>query len=556
MDDKSIETRKIRVEELLGHVHDGKFAIPKLQREFVWDGKKAAKLLDSIVSGIPIGVPMIWNTPRSQRLHLREKYHVLPPFNKRNGRVWFIIDGQQRVSVLHHVQQGDLLENGRLKPVDFGRVVLATGKAEAGKRVSYRNPVDGEYVSFRQVLDPHWFKRLRSLGKQKLKRIRYYRQRLLNYPIYFMFIHGTLDEVTECFLRVNTLGMKVTTADAIISGAQELDLRDFTHEVRARIAEPSFKSIPEMPILFALVATQGGTEARGRALQTRVRRLESEASQSPKRRAKLERDWTRLASCFGKAVDYLQREFRVISRDFLGYDYMISMLALFYFWNGHGPSEYQKREIQKWFWATCVGQRYSGGEFLRCLPADTKFFKKVAEHPRTRFRFRPLKDRTDLVRTQYGGRTGIGSGVYCLLLKRGPVSINDDGLNAIPLWRYATRANRKDRHHIFPRALMSRLEESPSRYNSIVNICLLTAEENQQIGNRQPRSYLGDAKANTRFFGKKMSRHLIPCEDVSAVWVRNPSRAFRRFLTERADLLCKEFENEAGIRLFRRDRRA
>jgi uncharacterized protein with ParB-like and HNH nuclease domain len=122
--DTAIRIRKIRVRELLGHVNDGKFAIPKLQREFVWDGKKAAKLLDSIVSGMPVGVPMIWDTPRNQKLHLREKYHVLPGFNKRHGRVWFIIDGQQRVSVLFHAQEGDELENGRLRPIDFKKVVL------------------------------------------------------------------------------------------------------------------------------------------------------------------------------------------------------------------------------------------------------------------------------------------------------------------------------------------------------------------------------------------------------------------------------------------------
>src|ERR1035438_10356947 len=123
MKDTTIHIYKIKVARLLNHVNRGQFAIPKLQREFVWDGKKAAKLLDSIIRGMPIGVPMVWETPASRRLHLREKYHVLPSFNKRNRRVWFIIDGQQRVSVLHHTQIGDALRNGRLKPVDFQKVV-------------------------------------------------------------------------------------------------------------------------------------------------------------------------------------------------------------------------------------------------------------------------------------------------------------------------------------------------------------------------------------------------------------------------------------------------
>jgi hypothetical protein len=149
-----------------------------------------------------------------------------------------------------------------------------------------------------------------------------------------------------------------------------------------------------MPILFALAATQGGkegTEARGRALQRQIHKLETDANQNERRRRKLAADWTKLASCFGKAVNYISDQFSVLSRDYLGYDYIISMLALFYFWNGRGPSERQKREIRKWFWATCVGQRYSGGEFLRCIKVDTRFFKDLARNTGVKFNYRPFE---------------------------------------------------------------------------------------------------------------------------------------------------------------------
>ena len=229
-------------------------------------------------------------------------------------------------------------------------------------------------------------------------------------------------------------------------------------------------------------------------------------------------------------------------------------MALFYYWNGLGPRRHQKRGIRKWFWATSVGQRYSGAEFLRCVPADVKFFKKLAESPRTQFRYRPVKDRREVVRTLYEGRTGIGCAVYCMLLLRGPVSFKENGLNEIPFLRYAARANRKDRHHIFPRQVMSDAEESPSRYNSIVNICLLTAEENQQIGKGQPRRYLSEIKSTTTYFIRKMERHLIPCNEQSGIWSNNVSQGFRRFLKERSERICKALEDEAEIRLFRRDK--
>src|SRR5438046_1002105 len=119
----SVEQKKLS--DLLRHVDERRFAIPRLQREFVWDGPKAAKLLDSIVRGMPIGTITIWQAPRAQRLHLRQKYHVLPQFNPEHPVVWFLMDGQQRVSVLHHVREGKVVSNAGGREIDFSRVVLA-----------------------------------------------------------------------------------------------------------------------------------------------------------------------------------------------------------------------------------------------------------------------------------------------------------------------------------------------------------------------------------------------------------------------------------------------
>src|ERR1700676_5415977 len=151
MGPRQIDIQTKAVSQLLKHVDAGRFAIPHLQREFVWDGPKAAKLLDSILRAMPIGVILIWDTPRSQRLHLRQKYHVLPPFSQKNRRVWFLIDGQQRVSVLHHVRQGDQLENARQRDIDFSRVVLSLNREEDGQTIRYRRPLDGQYISLSTV---------------------------------------------------------------------------------------------------------------------------------------------------------------------------------------------------------------------------------------------------------------------------------------------------------------------------------------------------------------------------------------------------------------------
>lgn len=549
-----IQILKRSVSKLLRDVDAGQFAIPHLQREFVWDGPKAAKLVDSVLRAMPVGTILIWNTPRSQRLHLRQKYHVLPPFNHANRRVWFLIDGQQRVSVLHHVRLGDQLANSRQRYIDFSRVVLSLKDQEDGQTVRYRRPLDGQYVSLSAVLHPQWKQKLNGLGKRKLERVRISRKRLLEYTVYMMFVQGTLSDIRESFLRINTQGMKVTTADAIFTQAEALNLRDIVHELRQHL-ESEFNDIPDEPLLFVLSAVRGGSEARGRAIENVIRRLNKEASTDPKLRKSLAKDWNRLGPCVGKAADYLRDRFCVVSRDFLASDYMLSMLAYFFFHNRQGPNRQQAEEIRKWFWATSVGSRYSGRDFNRCVPADLKFFEELAKNPLRRFRYDPQVELVDVRKSQYAARTAITSAVYCMLLRRGPVYLLDKGLNEIPIQRYSTPANRQDRHHVFPRQPLANLDIPAKLYNSIANVCLLVAEENQRIGSKRPRIYLGELDRPRSAFQRKMRRHLIPADDTSGVWDDNMKRGFLDFLQTRTKLICDALEEQAGIRLFKTERR-
>ena len=552
MKQESISVRSRSVSKLLRDLDAGRFAIPRLQREFVWNGPKAAKLLDSILRGMPVGVILIWETPKSQLLHLRQRYHVLPSFDRSNSKVWFLIDGQQRVSVLHHVRQGDRLLNSKRQEIDFSKIVLALKPQDDGQQIRYRRPVSGEHVSLATLLHPQWRQKLNALSKQRITRARRCRELVLGYRLFQMFVAGDLNGIRETFLRINTQGMKVTTADAVFTQAENLDLRDVVHVLREQLDE-KFADIEDEPLLFLLSAVRGGNEARGEAIKRTIAHLNRDAARNEKLRKELAHDWSRLGPSIGKAVNYLRDHFAVVSHDFLASDYIVSMLTYFYFLNGSGPDRTQAEQIRRWFWATSVGSRYSGRDFNRCVPQDLKFFRALAEKPSTRFRYTPQVDAIDVRRAQYGARTAITSAVYCMLLSRGPVYLFDKGLNEIPLHVYAGRANRKDRHHIFPRQPLINADVPVAQYNSIANICLLVAEENQRVGSKRPRVYLSELDRPGNRFVRKMTRHLIPVDEASGVWDKNLRRGFRRLLSQRTQLLCGELEKAAGIRLFRRE---
>jgi len=90
-------------------------------------------------------------------------------------------------------------------------------------------------------------------------------------------------------------------------------------------------------------------------------------------------------------------------------------------------------------------------------------------------------------------------------------------------------------------------------YNSLCNICLVVAEENQSIGAKSPWRYLAPFR-HKQYFARAMRRHLLPYKTDSALWLAGVSKAFREFRKQRLRLICQEFDKQAGMQLFRKER--
>ena len=260
--------------------------------------------------------------------------------------------------------------------------------------------------------------------------------------------------------------------------------------------------------------------------------------------------WAEFRRAFLKGLSYLHTNFHVLESNFLPSVNMLATLAVFFFHHRAQPSKRQGEEIRKWFWATGVGQRYSGRGYRQNIIADVGFFKKLARRESTRFRFTDLADRVDVLRTEYTQPAAIAKAFLCLLASRKPCYINNG--EPIPLCEEIAQTNRGDRHHIFPKALFAVNRFRHREYNSLCNICFVVAEENQSFGSKSPRVYLAEFKGK-KFFGRAMKSHIIPCDQDSGLWRRGVSSAFRQFRKRRLQMICKAFEDEAGIRLFRRE---
>src|SRR5574341_1916010 len=141
-----IYTEALHLKKLRTLIERGMFAVPELQREFVWTTRKACDLLDSIYRNYPIGSILIWKTNRRNEGQLRKQLHILPNFNPANRHIFFLVDGQQRLSVLWHFLRGEAASvvNAEGKQVNFGSVYFNPYSADGDRLFLYRKRVASE----------------------------------------------------------------------------------------------------------------------------------------------------------------------------------------------------------------------------------------------------------------------------------------------------------------------------------------------------------------------------------------------------------------------------
>jgi hypothetical protein len=547
---KEIAAASFTVRNLWREFGCKRFAIPEIQREFVWDAKKACALLDSIYKKLPIGAVLVWDTDGHNQTLLRHTLHILPPFNPSNRRIWFLIDGQQRLSVLHQVREGQSVTNSNGKLVDFRRINFVFDGHAPLKFVSVRRIDPKLHFPVTDMLADDWEDRFGLLPQYKRRLVRECRRRIVSYEIPFIWVKtNKLEEVREAFIRINSRGTPISAADRAFTRASRFNLRHLANTLRSGLKD-GFDQIPRETLLQCFAIAKGERDVGERAVLTAIDKLEKKLRSHKGTLNEFRRDWKWVSHAIGKAVGYLVTTLGVPTYSYMPSDNMVATLALFFYHNHPaGPTPRQAREICKWFWATGVGQRYAGRGFRRNILKDAEFFRKLANRSGEKFTFDDLVVRSEVKNSDYSRRSGLTNAFFCLLSLQQPRYLENG--DRIPV-EHSTRADRKDKHHFSPKELLKRNGFNERQYNSVCNICFVVALENQSIGSKKPVVYL-ERFRHRKSFSKVLRSHLIPHFKGGGIWDHNVRRGFKRFQDDRLGLICTAFEREAGMRLFRKD---
>lgn len=535
--------------ELHKLLHEGRFAVPKLQRVFVWNGRKAANLLDTVYRRMPIGALTIWDTESANRNLLRVESTVLPPYNNANKRVWFVLDGQQRLSVLYRILEGGTVTTGSKGEVDFSRLVFRVTEGDTPSRFQYRKPVPKEWISLPDILDANWQSKHLGLSKRQLNRVEDCRTRLLTYPVPIVVMSmESIEDARELFLRINSSGTPLSSADRAFARASKFDLREMARTSWEKL-KPEFRGLDNEVLLQTRALLDDvldvGVDAMNKVVDQWDTRIKSDAGEIKR----FNREWDAQRTAMNLAIDLLSKQFHVLDEGLLPSRNMVTTLTVFFYENKRRPSQNQMREIKKWFWGTALGQRYSGRGFRQNILDDVSFFRKLATGTEVKFKLSELIDPADVKRAVYGKRSSISDAFFCLLIGQVPQRFSDG--TSLHLDDPASAANRKHKHHIFPRKLLRNHGVGTGTLNTILNLCFISADENSQFGARSPLNYLRPHLHSTHF-SRVINRHLIPQGDDSGLWQAN-KKGYDLFIRNRKKLVCKAFEIAAGTKLFRKE---
>ena len=104
------------VEELVGMIERGELRLPEMQRRYVWRSTRVRDLLDSLYRGYPSGIILLWETDENVPLQKLAIAQQATPFQTNR----LLLDGQQRLISLSAVIRGQpVTVRGRRRPIDI-----------------------------------------------------------------------------------------------------------------------------------------------------------------------------------------------------------------------------------------------------------------------------------------------------------------------------------------------------------------------------------------------------------------------------------------------------
>lgn len=557
------------VTQLVAMIEKGQIRLPEMQRKFVWKAKKVRDLLDSLYRGYPSGTILMWEPDESVAL---TSFSIKTEENSA-FKPMLLLDGQQRLTSLSSVLRGEpVTVRGRKRPIDIlfnlehpdnpltsidsdeddedefesdefepnddslneniqqMTFVVASAKLAATPnwvRVSevFKDNSDKQFLTKAGVEsfdDPRYDKFTERLKKLRSIRDYVYRMDVLESNLSY-------EEVTEIFVRVNSLGAKLKGSDLALAQitARWRDSLKIFEKLQAAISEEHKFDLELGTILRNLVIQATG--------QSKFKTVSSLSQ------AKLQESWKENERAMNFALNFLRSNIKIDSSAVLTSPYIILVIAFWGARRNYKISDSEATKMTRWVLLANAKARFARGSSESILDQDLLVLREDGGADQLIERLVIQVGRLEITAAELIGRNS-GSGLFKTMF----LAFREDGArdwntNLAISVNHSGKQDKLQFHHIFPTAYMkkqSKLMDLPST-DDIANLAFIGGKTNREISDKAPAEYMkkileGDGKV-------QLEKQAIPTD----LELLKPE-SYADFLTLRRQLIAEKLNHFLG----------
>jgi len=505
------------VRELVLMVERKELRLPEMQREYVWKGPRVRDLLDSLYRGYPSGVILAWESDEA----VATRDFAVDTSETQAIRPLLLLDGQQRLTSLSAVIRGEpVTVRGRQRPIEIlfnldhpDELTLISEVNES----SSDDELEGDetaadiqerlksltFVISTKALEslPNWIRVTDAFTKEPLDLLeekgfdiavmdrdlrKKYTNRLqqvrgiekYEYRMEVLERSKSYEEVTEIFVRVNSLGAKLKSSDLALAqitakwrGSLE-QFRAYQNELDKRGFE-----IDLSVILKTLVALITG--------QSKFKTVHSIPL------AQLKDGWIRTIKALDFALNFSKSNLSIDSPTLLSSPFLFATAAFWVDQRGFSISTEDSADFQKWFLVANAKGRYSRGSSETLLDQDLSVIRSGGGGQELLSRLKQQVGRLDFTVDELVGRTSRSGAFKTMFLAFRKDDARDWSTNLAISPKHSGAADKIEYHHIFPKAYLRRVRPDVPRasVDDIANLAFISGATNRKISSKAPSEY-------------------------------------------------------------------
>ncbi len=550
----------ISVRQLVDKVLSRELALPEMQRRYVWTGVKVRDLLDSLYRGYPSGAILVWEADPTLQDRSLQVGGVQS--DSVSGKL-LLLDGQQRLTSLTAILSGQpIIVRNKKKPIeilfnlnhpdtlsdefteadedddeddddedDSGTDDERDVMEEVRKRTfvvgtrSLKN--DPNWVSVSEVFnkteaqllrplkinsdDPNWDK-----YSERIKNLK----KIEDYPYVMQILDKRLSyaEVTEIFVRVNSLGAKLRGSD--------LALAQITSKWKGFITDiDSFASTFENNQDYLL---DSGVLVKSLIVFATNQSKFKTVNKIPL--ATLKAAWEKAKAGLSFAINLIRNNARVDNLNLLVSSYLLIPIAYYVVQKKERLSKAEEKKVMLWFYVAHMKGHFSTSSET-VLDVDISVLNRTQDLDQLlatlKGHVRDFGVSVDEISGK-GRRSAYFSLLFMIAKQQG---IQDWSTGMAISERLYGKAHALQFHHIFPKALLKKAGKERREINEIANLAFIGGRTNRNISDKAPSTYL------PKIIEKRedvLESHLLPSD--SNLWeVKN----FDEFIKYRRERIVK-----------------